>query len=389
MKEKFLHFIKTPKYIYAIYILVSIVSAISKYSRGQGGYNNYLIFKNVFVNTIHQRNIYAPYPEIHHDVNHYGIIFSALIAPFTLFPDWLGLILWNVANVSLLIYAIKNLPFSEQNKSFFAWLCLQELITALVSFQFNVALTGLLLLSFSYIYQRKEAQSAFAIVLGIFVKLYGVVGLSSFFFIKNKRKFILSFVVCVLLLLVIPMTYSSFQFGLQSYVDWYEELVFKNNKNQSLTSWQDISVMGMFRRIIGDASISNLYFLAVGLPLFGLPYLRINQYKNLSFQLLILASTLIFTVIFSSGSESPTYIIAVAGVMIWFIVQEEKTPLVIGLMLFVMVLTCFSPSDLFPKYIRENVIYRYSLKSLPCTLVWLRIIYELMTKNFEKVSIAK
>ena len=51
--------------------------------------------------------------------------------------------------------------------------------------------------------------------------------------------------------------------------------------------------MGIVRRVLGDANISNLWFIAVGLPLFTLPYLRIKQYKNQAFQLMILASTLL------------------------------------------------------------------------------------------------
>jgi len=183
--------------------------------------------------------------------------------------------------------------------------------------------------------------------------------------------------------LVIPFSYSGVHFGLQSYADWFHELVIKNNKNQGLNSYQDISLMGFVRRVLGDASISNLYFMAIGLPLFALPYIRIKQYRHQAFQLLILSSTLLFTVLFSSGSESPTYIIAVAGVMIWFLVQKEKTPLSIGLLIFVLIFTCFSNSDLFPKYVKENYVFKYSLKAVPCSVVWLRIIYELMTKNFE------
>lgn len=383
MKEKFLKFIENPKYIYWIYSIVAIITAISK-CNGKEEYNNYRIFKGVFFNTIEQKNLYLPNPEQYLDVNHYGILFSAIIAPFAVMPDWLGLVLWNVFNAAIFIYAVKKLPFSEKNKSFFAWLCLQEYITAAVSLQFNVALAGLIMLSAIYIYERKEAKSAFAILLGTFVKLYGIVGLTQFFFIKNKWKFIISFVLISGLFLVIPMLYSSVHFGLQSYADWYTELVHKNTGNQSLNSYQDISVMGFFRRIIGDATISNLYFYAVGLPLFVLPYIRISQYKNLAFQVMILASTLIFTVLFSSGSESPTYIIAVSGVIIWFLLKKEKSNFDIALLIFVIILTCFSPSDLFPRYIKDHYIIKYSLKSLPCTIVWLKITYELLTKNFEK-----
>jgi len=380
--HKYKPYIENPKYIFGIYILVSILSAVSKYLTGK--YNNYLIFKNVFLNTIAQQNLYDLYPNLYFDKNHYGILFSLIISPFTIFPDWLGMILWNISNVCLFIYAIKQLPVTEKIKSFFAWLCLQELITSLVSFQFNIALTGILILSACYIYRKKESLSAISILVGTFVKIYGIVGLSSFFFIKNKQKFIVSFLLVGILFFVLPMMYSSVNFGIYSYLDWYRELIEKNADNHVLGSYQDISIMGFVRRILGNSDISNLTFFAFGLPLFGFPYLRIKQYKYRAFQLMILDSTLIFTVLFSSGSESSTYIIAVSGVMIWFLIQKEKSKFIVGLLLFVLILTCFGMSDLFPKYVKHNYILKYSLKALPCSIVWLRMTYELLTKNFSK-----
>ena len=384
MKDKFLKFISNPKYIFGIYLLVAVLSAIAKLNGGPLKYNNYLIFTNVFYNTLHENNIYLHYPDIHFDSNHYGVFFSILIAPFAMLPDWLGMPLWNVANTLVFLFAIHKLPFSNQKKAFFAWLCLQEFITAAVSLQFNIALAGLLMLSAIYIYERKETQSAFFIMFGFFVKLYGVAGLSAFFFVKNKIKFIGALIAFGILFIVLPMLLSSSHFGIQSYADWFQSLSEKNVSNQVLGNRQDFSLMGIVRRVLGDASISNLTFLIPGMAVFALPYLRIKQYQNLPFQLLILSSTLLFIVLFSSGSESPTYIIAVAGVMIWFLIQKEKTPYVIGLLIFVIILTCFSFSDLFPKFIKENYIIKYSLKALPCCFVWFRVIYELLTKDFQK-----
>ena len=365
-------------------MIISIFSAISKYLGGPLKYNNYMIFKNVFTNTLQEKNIYLLYPDVHFDSNHYGVFFSVLIAPFAILPDWLGIVLWNVANTLIFLFAIHKLAFSNAKKAFFAWLCLQEFITAAVSLQFNIALTGLLILSATYVYERKETQSAISILIGFFVKLYGIAGLSSFFFLKNKRKFILSLLGFGILFLILPMLISSSNFGIQSYADWFQSLSEKNASNQVLGNRQDYSLMGIVRRVLGNADISNLVFLIPGILVFGLPYLRIKQYKNLPFQLMILASTLLFIVLFSSGSESPTYIIAVSGVMIWFIMQKEKSPLVISLLIFVIILTCFSFSDLFPKFVKENYIMKYSLKALPCCIVWFRVIYELMTKDFQK-----
>ncbi|UKB77582.1 glycosyltransferase family 87 protein [Chryseobacterium sp. MEBOG07] len=384
MKEKFLKILLNPKYIFGVYLIISVVTAISKYLRGDYAINNYLIFKNVFFNTIHQKNLFIHYPDLYFDLNHYGIFFSVLIAPFAMMPDWLGISLWNIANTFIFIYGVYKLPFSDSKKAIFGLLCLQEYITAALSLQFNVALTGLLLLSAVYIYERKEVKSVTAILIGIFVKIYGIVGLTQFFFIKNKTKFILSGVAIAVLFFVLPMAYSSPQFVIQCYADWFQSIVEKNSENQVLGNMQDISLMGFVRRVLGDASISNLVFLAGGLPLFALPYIRIKQYKHYAFQLMILASTLLFLVLFSSSSESPTYIIAVVGVLIWFFLQKERTPLIIGLLVFVIIFTCFSTSDLFPKFVKENYIIKYSLKAVPCIVIWLRVTYELLTKDFEK-----
>ena len=384
MKEKFLKILLNPKYIFGVYLIISVVTAISKYFRGDYAINNYLIFKNVFFNTVNQKNLFIHYPDLYFDLNHYGVFFSALIAPFAMMPDWLGISLWNIANTFIFIYGIYKLPFSDAKKAIFGLLCLQEYITAALSLQFNVALTGLLLLSAVYIYERKEVKSVTAILVGVFVKIYGIVGLTQFFFIKNKTKFILSGMGIAILFFVLPMAYSSPSFVIQCYSDWFQSIVEKNNENQVLGNMQDISLMGFVRRILGDASISNLVFLAFGLPLFALPYMRIKQYKHYAFQLMILASTLLFLVLFSSSSESPTYIIAVVGVLLWFFLQKERTPLIIGLLVFVIIFTCFSTSDLFPKFVKENYIIKYSLKAVPCIVIWLRVTYELLTKDFEK-----
>ncbi|RNA62364.1 DUF2029 domain-containing protein [Chryseobacterium nematophagum] len=384
MKEKFLKILLNPKYIFGIYLIISVITAISKYCRGNYAINNYLIFKNVFFNTINQKNLFIHYPDLYFDLNHYGVFFSILIAPFAIMPDWLGISLWNVANTFIFIYGIYKLPFSDSKKAIFALLCLQEYITAALSLQFNIALTGLLVLSTIYIYEKKEVQSVTAILIGVFVKIYGIVGLTQFFFIKNKIKFILSGIVIFILFFVIPMVYSSPQFVVQSYSDWFHSIVEKNDENQILGNMQDISLMGFFRRILGDPSISNWVFLAFGLPLFALPYIRIKQYKHYAFQLMILASTLLFLVLFSSSSESPTYIIAVVGVLIWFFLQKERRPFILGLLIFVIIFTCFSTSDLFPKFVKENYIIKYSLKAVPCIVIWLRISYELLTQDFEK-----
>lgn len=378
-----LSFLKNRKLIIGIWLAITIVTAVKQFLIDK--YNNYLIFKHVFYHTIEEKSLYATYPELYFDHNHYGPIFSLFIAPFALLPDYIGMVLWNVFNGALLIYAISKIPINSLKINWILWICAHEFLTAILGFQFNPIMTSLIILSFVFIDEEKDFWAAFCIVLGTFIKLYGVVGLAFFFFSKNKLKFIVSLAIWSIILFALPMLISSPEFILNSYAEWVARLIEKNNENAGFNSMQDISIMGMVKRICNLPSLSNLYFILPGLIVFGLPYLRYFLFNNTNFRLLILASVLLFTVLFSSGSESPTYIIAFVGVAIWFVSKE--TPFSKwdwALLIFALLLTSLSPSDLFPKFIRENYIKPYALKALPCVLIWFKICYELVTSKFSE-----
>jgi hypothetical protein len=366
-------------------MIITLISVVKQLVIGK--FNNYKIYKNVYFHTIEKLPLYKEYPFEYFDHNHYGPVFSIVIAPFALLPDYLGLPLWGLFNAGILAWAIAQLPLKSSQINAVLWICFQELLTALLGLQFNPMMTAIIILSFVYIEKAKDFWSAFFIVLGVFVKLYGIVGLAFFFFSKNKIKFILSLLFWSIVLFTLPMLISSPEYIIQTYHEWFERLILKNNENTGLDSYQDISLMGMVRRIFQDSSISNLPFLIGGIILFGLQYLRIKQYKEESFRLMFLASVLIFTVIFSSGSESPTYIIAFVGVAIWFVIQPKPiSNTCIVLFILALILTSLSPSDLIPKFLKDNYIRPYALKALPCVLIWFSIVYEMLKNKFNNYN---
>lgn len=373
------------RFILAIWLLLALAATLKQY--GNGSYNNYLIFKHVYIHAVQHLNLYDAYPNQYLDTNHYGPLFALVIAPFALLPDYLGTFLWQLANMLFLYFAIKQLPLAYRKINAVYWIVAHEMLTALFSFQFNISIAAIIVLTFAFIEKGKNFWAAMLIMIGTFVKLYGIVGLAFFFFVKKKWNFIASCIFWAIVCLALPMLFFSKAYILQCYADWYQSLAEKQNLNASLTSMQDISVMGMVRRITGNINIPNMPFILGGIVLFGLPYLRISAYKNLDFRLFYLASTLIFTVIFSNSSESPTYVIAFVGVAIWFLLQDRPfSGWSVALFVFAMLLTSFSPSDLFPKYVRENYVQPYSLKALPCVLVWLVIVYQMLFKKFETVN---
>lgn len=347
-------------------------------------FNNYLVFKYNFINTIHQHNLYTYQPEHFDDLNHYGPVFSLIIAPFALMPDSIGVLMWVMFNAFILFKAIQLLPIKENQYVVILLICAHELMTASANVQSNPMIAGLIILSFSFIKKKQDFWAALMIALGTFIKLYGIVGLAFFFFSENKLKFIGSFLFWSMVLFVLPMFISSPAFIIQTYHDWYHDLVAKNASNQG-SDLQEICVMGLIRRIFNYPGLKNIYVIAPGIVLFALSYLRPKSFKFQQYQLLILSSALIFAIIFSSSSESSTYIIAFAGVAIWFMnLDRPVTKYEVFLLIFALIITSLSPSDLFPRYIRMEYVVPYKLKALPCFLIWLKIVYETLTRDFSK-----
>ena len=380
--QAFFHkpFFSNPRTLFGLWTLLAVVAGLTKMAPHR--HNNFLIFRGVFWPTIQKLSLYDFYPTEYNDHNHYGPIFSLVIAPFAVVPDAIGLLFWLVVLALGMYYAVRRLPLEEGRQIFLYWFCVHELLTALQMQQFNIAIAAIIIGSFAAIERGREVTAAFLIVLGTFVKLYGVVGLAFFFFVKRKPRFILALIGWSVVCFVAPMLISSPEYVVGQYVEWYERLAAKNGEN-TFSLMQNISLLGMIRKASGSASYSDLLVILPGLALFGLPYLRFGQYRHLAFRYAILSSVLLFVVLFSTGSESSTYIIPFAGIALWYTTSPwKRSGWDVALLVFAFVLSSLSPSDLFPRSLREAYVLPYALKALPPTLIWLRLSYELLTRDY-------
>lgn len=376
-------FFSDPRTLLGLWLLLGLISSLMKFHKC----NNFLIFKYVFWHAWEQTSLYAPYPNQYWDTNHYGPFFSLVIAPFAVLPHPLGLIFWHVLMALALFVAIRKLPMKQGKQIFIYWFCAHELLTSLFMSQFNISIAAIIVLAYVLIEKEKDVWAAFVIMLGTFTKLYGITGLAFFFFSRHKMKFSLSCVGWAVVMVVAPMILSGPDYIMSQYTDWFEDLSGKNSENL-FALMQNISFLGMVRKISGSVSYSDIYLIIGGLVVFGLPYLRISQYKYEAFRKTLLASVLMFVVLFSTGSESSTYIIAFIGVAIWYTaVPWKRSTLDIVLMVFAFILTSMSPSDLFPKYIRVHYVYPYALKALPCMLIWLKLTFEMCTRSYNPVKV--
>ena len=68
--------------------------------------------------------------------------------------------------------------------------------------------------------------------------------------------------------------------------------------------------------------------------------------------------------------------------LIMAIIPWQRNRCDLALIIFAFIITSMSPSDLFPKVVWSQLIKPYSLKALPVAIIWFKLIYEMLTKDY-------
>lgn len=368
--------------ITVVYACIPIIIGVLKWHKPNYTYH---IYKSVFWNTIDQLSLYEFYDYLFGDCNHYGPVFAYIIAPFALLPDTWGMLLWECALVAVFYIGVRYMPLLKWQKVFVFWFCAHEVLTPLFVEQFDLAMAGMLLLTFACVQKQKPVWAAFFIMLALFIKLYGVMGFTFFFFIEDKKKFLLACLGWAALFFVAPMAISSPEYVVQQYFNWYESLMAKNVQNLTEHfNTTNTSLLGIPRKISGNTEYSDLWLIVPGILLFLSPFRRIGQYKHAAFRYAMLASVAMFHLLFSTGSESYGYIAPMTGFVIWYTTAPFKRGRwALYLLIYAFIFTSLCTSDVFfPRFIWKQWIEPYALKALPTTIVWFVLMWEMNTKDY-------
>lgn len=331
-------------------------------------FNNYIIFKQAFFHLIQHNDLYILYPEEQWDLFKYSPAFALFMAPMAYLPDGIGLFCWNALNALVLLAAIRSFPlFTEKQRNWFIAFIFIEMITALQNAQSNALIAGLIMLSFSRMEQGKTFWATCFIVITVFIKLFGIVGFALFLLYPNKWKAALYSIIWIIIFALIPLVVIPISELKMLYTSWLHML--QNDHDASF----GFSVMGFLHTWFqSDAKMSVVI---VGIILFCLPLIRIKSYSNPIYRALYVASVLIWIIIFNHKAESPTFIIAVCGIGIWYFIQPTSRMHQVLLAL-TFIFCILSPTDIIPAYIRTHYAVPYVWKVVPCILVWLMLVIE-------------
>jgi hypothetical protein len=337
-------------------------------------YNNYTIFQHSSFHFFQKVNLYLEYPGEYRDLFLYNPTFSILFMPFAYLPTLLGMFLWVAFTVGMFYYAVRLLPMDKKSNMFIFYFTFLDVISTALNLQTNLLIIAGILFAFIFLERNLRFKSSFFVNLGFFIKAYGAVS-GAFFILKNPRlKSMLYLLIWFLILFSLPLFYYSPGEFIILYKQWFECLLKHHEINLGL------SVMSL------TESIFHLHIPAYYTHFFGVFLLLITMltiairknYENVKF--FFLAYILIWVIIFNQAAENATYIIAVTGTAIWY-VNSKKTIIDKILIITTFILTVFSPSDLFPSYLRIHFIKPYSLRVLGPMLIFLKIQISILTEN--------
>jgi len=356
-----------------LFAAVALIASIHRLILGESSFNNYTIFAYSWKHLLQNVNLYAASAD-HYDLFKYSPTFAVFMAPFSVMPHWLGLILWNMLNMLLPVWAVSKLNITQKQKNLILFIVLIELLSSVQNAQSNGIMLGLIIGAFALFEKGKVVPAMLLICLGFYIKVFAAVAALMFLFYPQKGKSILSGGIFVLLLGLIPLVAVSWNDLSAQYRNWLHLLA------NDPAHGQNFSFMTLVQRTTGMMT-GDLAFLVPGIILLLAPLVRTKLYSEFSFRLMYLCSVLIWVVIFNHKAESPTYCIALGGIAIWFI-MNEKTDMRKIVMLLAFLLVALSPTDLFPKFIRVDYIEPYALKALMPVAIWLWITWDLLTQKF-------
>jgi hypothetical protein len=370
-------FLEKKELLWALYALLAVVVALQKTghppsAEGYTSYENYRIFRNSFGHLWQGLNPYAAFPAEQWDLFKYSPAFAVGMAPFAPLPDVLGLSLWNLLNALMLLGALMALPIlTERQRAFSAWLVLPELVLSMQNSQSNGLAAGLMLWAFVAFERGRPLRAAGFVAAGGFLKIFGIFAAALALLYPAKGRFSAGLLVWSLSLALLPLLMVSPSHLAQVYAWWWELL------RDDHTASVGLSVQGWLHTWFGWQPPKTAVT-AVGLALLAASIVAASRVRQrVEARAMAWASVLLWVVVFNHKAESPTFVIAMCGVALWYCFSEKKLweKILLG---GTLALVSLSPTDVFPRALREQIVQPYVLKAVPCIAIWAAVTWRLL-----------
>ena len=336
---------------------------------------NFAIFRASFRHLAAGQDMYAAYAD-QADRFKYSPTFALLFAPFALLPTTIALLAWDGLNVMLLVYAIRRL-LPDGAASLALTLVYLDVVRATERAQSNTLVTALIVLAFIAIERQQQVRAAVSLILGTAIKLFPIGAAALAIFHPRRVRMALILLVVALVALALPLLVTSPSALAAQYASWFRiESIDAQATAEGGGAGLYGGIMYQVRALLG-VSWPNWPMQLAGTLLLLAPLARVKCWSDAQFRLRFLCSLLVFMVLFNHQVESPSFVIAVTGIAIWYAISS-RTPLDVTLIVATILVVSVSSTELVPHWLQYDVFVRYRLKTIPCAIVWFVMQAELL-----------
>ena len=351
----------------AVYLLLATGVSVQRLVLGKQ--NTFRIFRYSFPNLLAGADLYTGHPGQHHDFFRYSPTFALAFAPFSLPPEWMGLIMWNAVNALALCLAVSKL-LPRRQAQLVLLLVMGDLARSLQSCESNALVTGIMIAAFLAYEGDRHWRGALAVVGGAAIKLFPV-GAGLFAVLRgDRRRAFGALVVVGVAMVLVPAFVIGPHALVDQYLSWFAREQFHSRKPM-------FSLMDLAFSWTGYSG-SHLPIQFAGLAVLFLPtLLRRDAIADPDWRRTLLCSLLGFSLLFNYGAEAPTFIVATTAIAIWF-ATGPKTVLRAALLAVTLILVTGCDLDLWPRAFRLQVMDPLRLRTIPVLLAWVAMQVDLL-----------
>jgi hypothetical protein len=327
--------------------------------------NNFLIFRAASLHLLHGRDLYAAYPTEHFDFYKYSPTFALLFLPFALPPFLVGMLLWNALNAGTLYFAI-GAVLPRRTAVVARAIVFLDMLGSLQNAQSNALVAALIIFAFAAYERRHTVLGSLATAIGANIKVFPLAAASFAIFHPRKLRVAFALLASLVALALLPLLVTPPSTLLTQYASWRAI-----ESTDALA--RGFSVMQHLQLLL-RLDLPNWPIQLLGVAVLVSPVLvRRERWGEWGFRRLYLCSVLAFCVLFNHQAESPTFVIGVAGVAIWFASLETRMRWQWTLLVLFVVGTVLASSDAMPEWLQRHLFDPYRLKTVPLLLVWIEM----------------
>ena len=354
-------------FIAALWVIAVVAATVQQGIQHQN--NNFLIFRAASLHLLHGQDMYAAYPALHLDKYKYSPTFALLFAPFAYLPFALSFLCWTLLNGLLLWYAINRLLPGRPATVALLLLYLEVLLTLQYG-QSNALVTALMILAFVALERGRQTGAAASITLGAAVKLFPLAGVSLAALYPRRLRFAAIFAATVAVAVALPLLVTTPHTLVAQYHSWRaieakDALRRGYSMMHYLHAWLGVDWPNWPVQIAGT--------LVLLLPL----AVRWDRRESADFRRLFLYSLLVYAVLFNHASEPPTFIVAYAGIVLWY-AGSPPSRLRTGVMALTLLVMLVADLDVFPHEFKQDFLVPYRIRGIPTLVAWIVMQWELL-----------